>query len=81
MYRIVSREAQTSYGSARYKTVTHLTKEERAAARSGVVLVMTGCPKTNGITSRELYEYAGRFYHRMPSPELLAELRKDGVEE
>lgn len=75
---IVSKSAYSrGWGSMPHKTVSGLSADEREAIRSGsAVVLMTNCPPSGGnngtgTTVREVYEFRGRFYHRVPSAEIL----------
>ena len=74
---IISKSAYSNgWGSMPWKTVSGLSAEERQAIRNGAVVLMTNCPPSGGnngtgTTVREVYEFRGRFYHRVPSAEIL----------
>jgi len=64
------------WGSMPYKNVYGLTSDERAHCRNGGVVLITDCPPSGGgngtgTTVRKVVAYGGRFYHRVPSQEIL----------
>jgi len=67
----------TGYGKMPYKTVNGLSADERAAIRDrSAIVLMVGCPPSGGgnntgTTVREVYEHNGRFYHRLPTADML----------
>jgi len=68
------------YGSAPWKTVAGLTPEEREAVRNKTAIVVynsrrpVGGANGLGTTWREVYSYGRRFYHRVPSDEVIKAL-------
>lgn len=71
------------WGSDRWKSVTYLNAEHRAAVRSGmVVLVPNGRPSNghSGTRWRRVLAYGDRFDHRMPERQHLDALRAAGLE-
>jgi hypothetical protein len=64
------------WGSDRNKTVSGLSEAERQAVRNGQVVLIGNCPPSRGgnglgTTYRQVIESGGRFYHRVPSDEIL----------
>lgn len=72
---IISKTGQANgFGSDRFKSVTKLTKEEREAVISGGIVLVEGCPPAHGKTGTTLRQVTvnrGKFYHRVPSAEIL----------
>lgn len=74
---IISKSAYSKgWGSARYRTVCGLTADEKTAIRNKKIVLMVNCPPSGGgngtgTTTRQIYEYGGRFYHEVPSAEVL----------
>lgn len=66
------------FGSDRFKGVTKLTEEERQFVLAGGIVLVTGCPPAiggkTGTTMRQVTASRGKFYHRVPSAEILAQL-------
>ena len=68
---------QSGYGSARWKSVTHLTKEERQMAKSGVRVFYESkrlSGGTHGTYWRVVKPYRDRFYPRVPTVEEITRL-------
>ncbi len=75
---IISKTAYSNgWGSSKYKTVSGLTKEEKQAVLDGQTVIMENCPPsqngTSGVTIRVVCHHGGKFYHRVPSDEVLAQ--------
>jgi len=66
-------------GSDPYKSVTHLTPDERAAIRAGkTVLVADENQHPQCAPFKRVYEYKGRFYHRNATPRQCAIAKATG---
>jgi len=66
----------SGWGSMPFKNVYGLTPDERAHCRAGGVVLITDCPPSGGgngtgTTVRRVVEHNGRYYHRVPSQDVL----------
>ena len=71
------------WGKAIWKWVSGLTKDEQQAVQDGQVVLITGCPKSGGgngtgTTLRRVIYVGGRYLHRVPTKEMLAEAELRG---
>lgn len=71
------------WGKAIWKWVSGLSKDEQEAVQEGKVVLITGCPKSGGgngtgTTLRQVIYRGGRYLHRVPPKEVLAEAELRG---
>jgi len=61
------------WGPSKYKSVTHLTSEERTHIRNGGLVLVPYLP-TSPMQSgwKQVYAYGGKFYHKEATPEQIA---------
>ncbi len=73
---------QHGYGTARYKWVSGLTREEREAVKSGEIVLITGCRRSGGgngtgTTVRQVIYEGGRYLPRVPDADTLKRAEVD----
>jgi hypothetical protein len=74
MKTLISKTATINgWGSSKYKSVTHLTSEERTHIRNGGLVLVQYLP-TSPMQSgwKQVYAYGGKFYHREATAEQIA---------
>jgi len=67
------------FGRDKYKWVSRLTPAERAAVKAGDVVLIPNCPPSGGGSGlgtryRQVHFSKSRWFHRVPKPEILAQL-------
>lgn len=76
MLRISKTAKQSGYGSARYKSVTFLTKEERELVKKGVRVFFESERLSGGTYWRVAVHNRGRINPRVPTDEEIALLEQ-----